>query len=503
MIDPLSVVIIHFTCMKLLQLQGDDHDTNFLSLSKYFRDNPVTRNAVLNFDTAGNLILNDGRATIWASNTSKTGVESAVMSESGNFILYNRDHQPMWQSFSYPSDTLLPSQPLNVSMELTSSKNSPHHGGYYTLKMLQEPTSLRLALTYNLPELASVSNYSYWDGPDISNATGNVVAILDQNGSFGVVYGPGSYNGAVYVHKNDQDNTGLLPNYNASGSGFGSSSLRRLVLEDHGNLRLYRWEDVNGSTGWVAEWAAVSDPCDIAGICGNGICVLDKTKTNSSCSCLPGTLRAGPHDDRCYENSTLTGKCGENHENLTSEFKITTIQQSNYHFSEESVIANYSDVAMVSKCGDACLADCECVASIYGLNDEKPYCWVLRSLDFGGFQDPSSTLFVKVQANQSGLTRSQGQGGGHSGPGGDRSAHEKAVVIPIVLGMGVLIGLLSFLLYYNVRRKRSLTRAMESSLIFSGAPINFSYRELQHCTSNFSQLLGSGNPSLFLLRYLK
>ncbi|XP_056694345.1 G-type lectin S-receptor-like serine/threonine-protein kinase At5g24080 [Spinacia oleracea] len=465
------------------------------------RETPATKNAVLSFDTTGNLLLNDGRTILWSSNSSTTAaVEAATMSESGNFIIYNHFQKPVFQTFSYPSDTLLPGQPLNVSMKLTSTKktknqNPSNNGGYYTLKMLQQPTSLSLALSYNVPdppEDDTLSNYSYWQGPEISNATGDVVAMLDEKGSFGVVYGPRSSNGAVYVYKNDRDTDGLLYNKSLTPSTR-AASLRRLVIEGNGNLRLYRWDnDVNGSRQWVPEWAAVSSPCDIAGICGNGVCVLDRSKTNSSCSCLPGTVKIGDDDDRCFENSTLTGKCSNKSKNLTNEeFKTITVQQTNYYFSDESVVANYSDIPTVSKCGDACLDNCECIASVYGLNEEKPYCWVLRRLDYGGFQDPTSTLFVKVLANDSswdGSSRQRSDSRGRS----DRSAHEKALIIPIVLSMGVLIGLLCLLLYYNVHRKRLMKRAMESSLIFSGAPISFGYRDLQHCTSSFTQLLGRG-----------
>lgn len=427
------------------------------------------------------------------------------MSESGNFILYNSVLEPVFQTFSYPSDTLLPGQPLNVSMKLTSSRKSPSHGGYYTLKMLQQPTSLSLALTYNLPESSpedTLSNISYWAGPDISNATGDVVALLDEKGSFGVVYGPGSSNGAVYVYKNDRDTSGLLYNKSLT-PATRTTILRRLLLEQNGNLRLYRWDnDVNGSSQWVSEWAAVSSPCDIAGICGNGICLLDKSKTNSSCSCLPGTIRVGENDDRCFENITKIEKCTNQKENRTlSEYKIIVVQQANYYFSDSSVIANYSDIPTVSKCGDACLDDCECVASVYGLNEEKPYCWVLRKLDFGGFQDPSSTLFVKVLKNESDWSGSSKQDGDLGGDDNNKSAHDKALVIPIVLSMGILIGLLCFLLYYNVHRRRMLRQAMENSLIFSGAPISFTYRDLQYCTSNFSQLLGRGIASKLTLSF--
>ncbi|KAL6127635.1 hypothetical protein ACLB2K_070998 [Fragaria x ananassa] len=456
------------------------------------RNSAVTNNAILELETTGNLVLMDGDATIWTPNTSGTGVEFASLLESGNFILYNEANRPVWQSFSHPSDTLLPNQPLSVSLELTTAK-SPSHGGYYSLKMLQERTSLSLTLTYNMPESSyntspqSYYNNSYWTGPEISNVTGDVIAVLDEAGSFGIVYGESS-DGAVYVYKNDGDDGGLSATSNRSNR---LSVLRRMTLETNGNLRLYRWDnDVNGSRQWVPEWAAVSTPCDISGICGNGICTLDRTKTNASCSCLPGTNKVNG-EGQCSENSSLIGKCDSKQNYQPSQFRMSTVQQTNYYLPEFSVIANYSDFENVSQCGDVCLADCECVASVYGLDDEKAYCWVLRSMDFGGFQDPSSTLFVKIRSNGSVTPEGDTRGSGDSSYGSS-SKREKVLVIPIVLSMTVLIALLCLLLYYNVHKRRSFKRAMEKSLMLSGAPMNFSYRDLQVRTWNFSQLLGTG-----------
>ncbi|CAN6709467.1 unnamed protein product [Malus baccata var. baccata] len=453
------------------------------------RNSAVSNNAILELDTTGNLVLTDGDATMWTSNTSGAGVEGATLQESGNFVIYNDVKDPVWQSFSHPSDTLLPNQPLSVYLELTTSK-SPSHGGYYALKMLQQRTSLSLALTYNVPETLynsspeSYYNYSYWNGPDISNVTGDVAAVLDEAGSFGIVYGESS-DGAVYVYKNDGDNGGLSA---ASNISTRSSILQRLILESNGNLRLYRWDNhVNGSRQWVPEWAAVSTPCDIAGICGNGICNLDMSMTNASCTCLPGTYKVYG-GSQCSENSSLIGKCERWRNYRPSQFRTSMMQQTNYYFPEFSVIANYSDVDNVTKCGDICLTDCECVASVYSLDDESPYCWVLRSLGFGGYEDPGSTLFVKIRSNGS---EGDAQGSGESSKGsGNRRT--KVLVIPIVLSMTFLVALLCLLLYYNVHRRRSLKRTLESLVILSGAPLNLSYRELQIRTWNFSQLLGTG-----------
>ncbi|XP_051137958.1 G-type lectin S-receptor-like serine/threonine-protein kinase At5g24080 isoform X2 [Andrographis paniculata] len=405
------------------------------------------------------------------------------MSENGNLILYGPEQSITWQSFSHPSDTLLPGQPLTAALQLRSAKSPPEEG-YYTLKMLQQPTSLSLALTYNLPEVAGApppeiepaANLSYWTGPDISNVTGDVVAVLGEGGSFGIVYGSAA-DGAVYVYKNVGDRGGLSAAINTKGR---PAVLRRLILEANGNLRLYRWDnDVNGSRQWVAEWAAVSKPCDIAGICGNGICNLDRSKTNASCTCLPGTSKHGDDDSHCSGNSTVIGKCGPRRENLASDLTISAVQQTSYYFSGSAVIANYSDISGVSKCGDACLSDCECVASVYGLSEEKPYCWVLRRLEFGGYEDTGSTLFIKVESDNDGDNGLDGKTG-------------KVLVLPIVLSMTVLIALLVCLLYMNVHRKRALKKALETSGIISGGPMKFTYRDLQNRTRNFSELLGIG-----------
>ena len=113
-------------------------------------------------------------------------------------------------------------------------------------------------------------------------------------------------------------------------------------------------------------------------------------------------------------------------------------------------------------------------------------CWLLNNLEFGGFEDTSSTLFVKVGP--------KGSPGGNATGFGDSSdgLWDKVLVLPIVLSMTVLVALLCLLLYHTPYRRRALKRSLESSLSVSGAPMNFSYRDLQSRTGNFSQLLGTG-----------
>ncbi|KAH7651519.1 Non-specific serine/threonine protein kinase protein [Dioscorea alata] len=433
------------------------------------RESPVGSDATVKLDLTGNLVLVDGNSSLWMSNTSHQGVKYAVMSESGSFILYNgssNDSQIAWQSFWHPSDTLLPGQELTGSLELSSVKSSL---GYYSLKMLQQRTSLSLALTYVSLESSGASpeyyaNYSYWSSPEISNATGDVVAVLDQSGNFGIKYGSSS-SGTMYVHKND--------------SG-GSTSPRRITIGTDGNLRLYRWDEA-----WVTEWSALSNPCMAAGVCGSGVCTLDSSKTNSSCTCLQGNSSASSGDKACSLSSLKPSsvKCSENHGiGITME----TVAQTNYYFSGASTVKNYSNVMVASQCAEYCLSDCDCVAAVYGLEDDKPSCWTLKSLVFGGFQDPSATLYMKVGSNGS-------QAGGSSSGDSSSSKGAQAVVLPLVLCTSAVIALLIFLLCYNIRRRRIMQHhSISSSLSFPGAPVFFSFHVLQSATENFSRLIGTG-----------
>ncbi|XP_011012525.1 PREDICTED: G-type lectin S-receptor-like serine/threonine-protein kinase At5g24080 [Populus euphratica] len=75
--------------------------------SNLVRNSLVTKNAFLELDTTGNLVLIDGDRTVWMSNTSDAGVTSASMEETGNFILHSNSNHSAWQSFEHPSDTIL------------------------------------------------------------------------------------------------------------------------------------------------------------------------------------------------------------------------------------------------------------------------------------------------------------------------------------------------------------------------------------------------------------
>lgn len=73
------------------------------------REHPFPNpSAVLTFDPDGNLVISDGRLLHVLTNNSGGNDTYAWLLDTGNLILTNRASHVLWQSFDYPTGTLLP-----------------------------------------------------------------------------------------------------------------------------------------------------------------------------------------------------------------------------------------------------------------------------------------------------------------------------------------------------------------------------------------------------------
>uniref|UniRef100_A0A0A0KX79 non-specific serine/threonine protein kinase n=1 Tax=Cucumis sativus TaxID=3659 RepID=A0A0A0KX79_CUCSA len=91
-----------------------------------FQFTRVSKGSTVQFTSAGQLVLNDpGGNQIWTATASSSGnsnrsVSYAAMLDSGNFVLAATDSEILWQSFDVPTDTILPSQTLNIGGALVA-----------------------------------------------------------------------------------------------------------------------------------------------------------------------------------------------------------------------------------------------------------------------------------------------------------------------------------------------------------------------------------------------
>ena len=102
-------------------------------------DPPVSSNATLNLTIDGKLLLitEQGRElSIIDVDQEDRPATSAAMLDSGNFVLCNHSNVIIWDSFDFPTDTILGGQNLSNGNNLVSSVSiSDHSSGHYTLNM--------------------------------------------------------------------------------------------------------------------------------------------------------------------------------------------------------------------------------------------------------------------------------------------------------------------------------------------------------------------------------
>ncbi|KAF3456954.1 hypothetical protein FNV43_RR01609 [Rhamnella rubrinervis] len=101
---------------------------------------------IFSIDTQGNLVLlfdnNDQTVLVWSSNSSSLSTQEhsvAQLLDSGNLVLFQNDSERvLWQSFDYPTDTMLLDMKLGLDRRtglnwfLTSwkSEDDPSTGNY-------------------------------------------------------------------------------------------------------------------------------------------------------------------------------------------------------------------------------------------------------------------------------------------------------------------------------------------------------------------------------------
>ncbi|XP_059453432.1 G-type lectin S-receptor-like serine/threonine-protein kinase LECRK1 [Corylus avellana] len=154
----------------------------------------------------------------------------ASLLDSGNFVLYDSNLTIIWQSFDYPTDTLLPGQQLRASLanynELVSSSSETNHSkGNFLILVQSDGNIVMYPVGY-----PATSDYAYW-------ATGTFVGgsatlALDGNGRLYVLNGTGVQNNIT----NESD-----------------GKTYRATIDADGIFRLYS-HDLNGSGNWSIVW---------------------------------------------------------------------------------------------------------------------------------------------------------------------------------------------------------------------------------------------------------
>ncbi|KAK4419330.1 PAN domain-containing protein [Sesamum alatum] len=287
----------------------------------------------------GSLVLSDARTGVFWS-TSTTG-DRVWLSNTSNLLIQKRDGvNILWQSFDFPSDTLVENQNFTNTMALVSSN------GLYS--MMLGPDYIGLYAKFSgsgrgpgqmyLKHRALEAKAEIVEGQPI-------YMVLKSDGYLGMFQ-----NGSVPVD---------VQSFNTFQQNV--SGIRRVRIEPDGNLKGYYW---TGSS-WILDYQAISDPCELPSSCGSyGLC-----KPGKGCSCLENN-RTAPDSGGCAPaGNQLSGDfCG------AYDSRVRVVRRSGVELPFKELMG-YKKMSSMEQCEGACEGNCTCWGVVY--SNSSGFCYML------------------------------------------------------------------------------------------------------------------------------
>ncbi|XP_058197198.1 G-type lectin S-receptor-like serine/threonine-protein kinase RKS1 isoform X1 [Rhododendron vialii] len=405
------------------------------------RGDPINNTSgSLSFDVTGNLVVTgpDRSNPVWSTNVSDLTVaknSSVQLLDSGNLVVLDSNGVVVWQSFDYPTDTVLPNLRLGVNRKtglnrfLTSWKSGNDPGpGEYSLKMVLNGSPQ--FILYKGSELDWRAGS--WIGHRWSGIPEMTFKYIKDN----------------YVENQDE--------VTLSYSFRDPSITSRLVLNESGTLQWLTWKD--NEHRWFEIYAGPKKPCDSYNFCGpNGNCDPSNLGMGQfECMCLPGFEPKSARDWYLRDGS---GGCvrkrgghvcgsGEGFE------KVPLAKVPNTWTAHVD-----RGVPGLKECESECLRNCSCNAyasADVSRGDSGCVTWHGDLMDTRVFSSAGQDLYIRVDAVElAQYLKSQ------------RHTHGKKGMVEAIAASVTVVSLLTFCLicWLVVKKRRGIRE--QQNLLFS------------------------------------
>ncbi|XP_020228969.1 G-type lectin S-receptor-like serine/threonine-protein kinase SD2-5 [Cajanus cajan] len=398
------------------------------------------------FDHSGNAYLEGGNGVVWATNTTGQKVKAMELLDSGNLVLLGENGTTIWQSFSHPTDTLLPGQAFVEGMSLKSFHNSMNLCHYLSYMK----GDLVLYAGFETPQVYWSLSEEVYRNRSSKNNTAKVHSLSLVNNSW-----------CFY------DMNGGLLWKTVFSEHSDSKSLWSATLDPNGAISFY---DLNKGRSHNPEAVKVpQDPCGIPEPCDPYyVCFFENW-----CVC-PGPLKPfnckPPNITTCSKSSTELVFVGEELDYFALKY-TAPVSKSN-----------------LNSCKEACLGNCSCLVLFF--ENSTGRCFHFH--ETGSFQRSRGgtggyVSFMKISID----------GDGH----GNRNGRNDTVlvVVIVVLTVLVIVGLITGFWYYYKKKKNVAKYPFEDTLEeddfldgLSGMPARFTFSALCRATKDFSTKIGEG-----------
>ncbi|XP_031261737.1 G-type lectin S-receptor-like serine/threonine-protein kinase SD2-5 isoform X1 [Pistacia vera] len=397
------------------------------------------------FENNGNAYLQMGNGVAWSSNTTGQKVTSMELQDSGNLVLLGDDGGIVWQSYSHPTDTLLPGQEFSEGMRLKSFPKSDNLSVYLEFRS----GDLILYAGYQTPQ-------TYWSLANDSRKTNNSVD--------GKVYSAALVSNSWNFYDHDKK---LLWQFVFS-DNIDQNATWAAVLGSDGTITFTDLQKGNAAT--AESFKVPQNPCSIPEPCSPYyVCYFDNW-----CQC-PDPLKS---QFNC--NPPVASSC-DSSRNSAELFYIGE-RLDYFALGFVTPISTYG----LDACKEACLGNCSCSALFFENSSRSCYLFdnigsLQRSQQgFAGY-----VSYIKVS----------------TGSGDKRSNEGKKIIFIFFIVLATILiiaGLLYVGFWYHLKKKRliefSQANLEEDDFLdsLSGMPVRFSYNDLHAATKSFSTKVGQG-----------
>ncbi|KAK5804055.1 PAN domain-containing protein At5g03700 [Gossypium arboreum] len=393
----------------------------------------------------GSLVVSDPRTRMFWS-TETQGDKLVLLNNSNLQIQKSLDNSNnvnvptvLWQSFDFPTNTLVETQNFTSTMTLLSSN------GLYSMRLGNDFIGL-------YAKFDSGSDQIYWK----HKALQAKAQIIEGNGPIHVQVDPDGWLG---MYQN-----GTTPVDIESFNSFQRSldGLLMVRLEPDGNLKAYYW---SGSS-WVLDYVAIRETCDLPSPCGSyGLCTA-----GSGCSCLDNSTEFSSGE--CSSSGPYSNDMCSDLKTQKNDIKVLRRGGVEVPFKEWM---RYETTSSLKECENACGNNCSCYGAVY--NNASGFCYILdypiQTLLGTGDDSKVGYFKIKEEANKKKINSGLGVGVG-------------------LLGGAVLclIGAVGFGSYKIWKKKKRVNRMLEEE---TGGAMSGPYKDLASASFRSIEMCSSGH----------
>ncbi|KAL8093235.1 hypothetical protein AgCh_035213 [Apium graveolens] len=419
------------------------------------------------------LVLGDFQGTeLWSSEPFSGTVSSVVFNDTGNFMIFGSNSTLLWDSFSNPTDTLLPTQTMELGGTLFSRHTETNFTkGRFQLRFLNNGNlvlNARNILTNNA--YASYYTKNTFDdaisqGYQVRFTTTGYVNIVRRNGTIVELTTNRAISSTGYYHRVTLNFDGVLVQY-------------------------YHPKAFTGTSVWTAVWQIPDNICNNvevpgSGACGfNSVCSLDDSR-RPDCRCPESYSLLDPNDKHGSCKPNFTQSCDDYscNEDLYDILELTDT---------DWPLSDYEELKPISvlECRRQCLVDCFCAVAVY----RGETCWKKKVPLANGRKDRSlnGKAFLKIRKGDP--RRSNPSAGDIPNYQEKKDTSSLFLVGCVLLGSSVFVNLILIAVacFGFLYRKRTTNFQPASSSVETNVH-RFTSSELVEATNGFEEELGRGS----------